>query len=468
MEDVTLTMGGLAQNLDDPARRNVTVNLEGLATGVWSDDPEVAAALGSRIDLFADVALPAGRADRRPPAAAERQRALDLQRRHASRTSSTPAATRCASPTWRSSPASPARDLGGAIDLSADGSVSPLQGGFDLTFDGDATDLRLGEARLDPLLAGTTTLAGRAVRDANGIRTENLRLENPQLSFASNGQLATGRTDIGFDARLADLALVDPRAGGALTATGRAAGQGVPISVMLDAAVEQGTLMGRRLTGVRLGFDGSLDGADVTGSLSGGGQLDELVLRLAGDIALGRHRPQPDRAAASPSGPTAHRRPDAARRRAHRGHARAPRPGHRPARRLRADRGERRPRRRPHAGAGRDRAGRHRLGARARPGAGPEPGGLAPARRRGERRARLAVGRRARSTPATSRSPASTSPRSTRAPSRPTPTACASRPMPGWRSARSPTSRARSPGCPTASPRRSRPCACARARWPPP
>ena len=33
MEDVTLTMGGLAQNLDDPARRNVTVNLEGLATG---------------------------------------------------------------------------------------------------------------------------------------------------------------------------------------------------------------------------------------------------------------------------------------------------------------------------------------------------------------------------------------------------------------------------------------------------
>ena len=57
MEDVTLTMGGLAQNLDDPARRNVTINLEGLATGVWSDDPEVAAALGSRIDLFADVAL---------------------------------------------------------------------------------------------------------------------------------------------------------------------------------------------------------------------------------------------------------------------------------------------------------------------------------------------------------------------------------------------------------------------------
>ena len=39
-------------------------------------------------------------------------------------------------------------------------------------------------------------------------------------------------------------------------------------------------------------------------------------------------------------------------------------------------------------------------------------------------------------------------------PSRPPPTACASTPTPGWRSARSPTSRASSPGSTTASPRR--------------
>ena len=42
MEDVTLRLGGLAQNLEDPARRNVTINVEGLATGVWHADPEVA------------------------------------------------------------------------------------------------------------------------------------------------------------------------------------------------------------------------------------------------------------------------------------------------------------------------------------------------------------------------------------------------------------------------------------------
>ena len=54
--------------------------------------------------------------------------------------------------------------------------------------------------------------------------TDDLRLANPQLSFASNGSISSTRTDIGFDAALSDLALVDPRLAGELTATGRATG----------------------------------------------------------------------------------------------------------------------------------------------------------------------------------------------------------------------------------------------------
>ncbi len=60
MEDVTFHMGGLAQNLEDPATRKVTINLEGLATGLWAPKPEVARALGDRIDLFADATLNPG------------------------------------------------------------------------------------------------------------------------------------------------------------------------------------------------------------------------------------------------------------------------------------------------------------------------------------------------------------------------------------------------------------------------
>ena len=200
MEDVTLRLGGLAQNLEDPARRNVTVTVEGLATGVWHEDPEVARALGERIDLFADIAL--------PPEAPIEVRQLQLSGNGLSVFS----AGQLADMVYTGRSAVRIADLGvlrrhrrpaaRRRDRPAgQGSVSPLSGGFDLAFDGGATDLALGDPRLDRLLAGETTLAGRAVRDEAGFRTEDLRIGNAQFSFASNGQVSTSRTDIGFDAR---------------------------------------------------------------------------------------------------------------------------------------------------------------------------------------------------------------------------------------------------------------------------
>ncbi len=152
--------------------------------------------------------------------------------------------------------------------------------------DGSTSDLELGEERLNALMAGQTTLSGRAVRDEAGIRTENLRLGNPQLSFASNGQISSKKTGIGFEAAIEDLSLLDPRVQGRLTASGQASGEGRPIAVTASAEVSDGALMDRRLTNARLGFTGQVDGSNVTGSLSGGGALDGLVMQLAGDLAV--------------------------------------------------------------------------------------------------------------------------------------------------------------------------------------
>ncbi len=143
----------------------------------------------------------------------------------------------------------------------------------------------IGDARVDPLLAGETQVSGRAVRDEAGIRTENLRITNPQLNFASNGQISSKKTDIGFEASLSDLNLVDPRLKGAVTANGRASGTGEPITVSVAVAIPQGEVMGRQLTNARVGFDGKVNGSDVTGTLSGTGGLDGLVLSLGGDVA---------------------------------------------------------------------------------------------------------------------------------------------------------------------------------------
>ena len=285
IEDLTFRLGGLSEHLDDPAQRRVTINAEGLATGLSSDDPDVARALGDRVDLFADVALnPGGPLTVRQFQvsgnglsifSAGELRDMVYTGRNAVRVSDIGIFSGIAG-----------RDLSGAVDLHADGSVTPLSRAFDLTLDGSTTDLKLDDPRLDALLAGETTLSGRAVRDAEGFRTENLRLENPQLTFASDGRISSTRTDFGFDAALSDLGLLDSRLAGRLAATGRATGSGGPIDVSVSANVDNGRLMDRDLTNARIGFDGQVDGSDVTGALSGGGSLDGLVMQLAGNLAL--------------------------------------------------------------------------------------------------------------------------------------------------------------------------------------
>ena len=265
MEDVTFRLGGLAQNLEDPATRRVTINVEGLATGLWAPKPEIARALGTRIDLFADAALnPGGPIDLNQLQISGNGLSIFSAGSIENLTFTGRNAIRVADLAIFSGLAN--RALGGGINLRTSGSVSPLSGGFDLTFDGSTTDLALGDARLDALVAGETTLSGRAVRDDAGIRTDNLRLDNPQLSFASNGQISSGRTDMGFEAALSDLSLLDPRARGRLTASGRATGEGFPIDLTLAASVPEGELMGRRLTGAEVGFAGqAAAGGAVTG-----------------------------------------------------------------------------------------------------------------------------------------------------------------------------------------------------------
>ncbi len=285
MEDVTLTMGGRARNLEDPARRDVTIALEGLATGVWSADPAVAGAIGTRLDLFADIALlPGGPIEVRQAQFGGNGLSVFTSGRFAQGVYTGRSAVHAADIAVLAGLAG--RPLTGALSLQADGSVSPLDRGFDLAFDGTASDVSLGDARLDGLLAGDTTLGGRAVRDETGFRTENLRVANAQVSFASDGRIASDGADFGFEAALADLALLDPRASGAASLRGHAQGDGGPLALDLSAEIPEGTLIERPLRDFVLGFQGSLDGSDVAGQISGGGAFDTLDLDLGSGIEV--------------------------------------------------------------------------------------------------------------------------------------------------------------------------------------
>jgi translocation and assembly module TamB len=284
IEDLTLDMGGLAENLAEPAERNVTLHLVGLATGVSADDPATARALGSRIDLFADAAF--------PPDAPARIRQFQLSGNGLSifTAGTLENLVYAGRNSIRADSIAPfsdlaGRELGGALDLEADGSMALNSGGFDLALDGTARDLELGDPRLDRLLEGETELSGRVVRNEEGFRTDGFRLANPQLEVVSDGRYSSGQTDIGFEARITELAALDPRVTGALTATGTARGSGGPVTVDLSAGIPDGSLLDRPLS-ADLGFRGTIEGQRLDGSVDGRGRFGDAPLSVAGDIAV--------------------------------------------------------------------------------------------------------------------------------------------------------------------------------------
>lgn len=287
IEDLTLDLGGLATALEDPAQRNVTIAATGAATGVSSENPDIDAALGSRLDLFADVALPPGGGVTIRQAQlsdegglalfiAGRLDGLDFDGRFAAKATDIASASGLLG-----------RDLGGSIDVTATGTVQPLDGAFDLDLNGAAQDLRLGDPRLDGLLAGETSLSGGLARTIEGIRADSFRLANPQVEITSTGRLSSGRTDLALNAALTDLAAIDPRLSGGVTLSGRASGQGRPVGLTLEIAAPAVEISGQPLADARLSFDGQLATDVVSGAVRGTAQFAGQPIVVNADLDLG-------------------------------------------------------------------------------------------------------------------------------------------------------------------------------------
>ena len=116
------------------------------------------------------------------------------------------------------------RQLSGALDMDAAGSIEPISGAFDLSIDSVASGLGIGSEPVDNLLAGDTRITGSLARGETGIVARQLRVFNNQASATANGTFASGAADFDFDFELNDLALLSDRAAGKLTAKGRAKG----------------------------------------------------------------------------------------------------------------------------------------------------------------------------------------------------------------------------------------------------
>lgn len=283
-DTLALSLGGVAANLSDPATRRLTFNGDGTLSGIAASE-EVEAALGDSIGLGIAGLWNAGQpvqlaqfrvVGKALTAALQGQLdGLEFNGDIGLQTSSISPFSGLAG-----------RELDGALDLKASGSLTPLTGGFDLTLDGSGTNLAIDDETADRLLAGTVALSGRVARTEAGLTAENFRIANNQVQMLADGTYSNALADFTFNLDLSDLGLLSDAASGPLKVVGTAKGQDNVIDLNLDATVASGSLVDRKLRDARIGFAGRYNVDRLDGQLSGAAELDGFRTSLAGDVAV--------------------------------------------------------------------------------------------------------------------------------------------------------------------------------------
>lgn len=210
------------------------------------------------------------------------------------------------------------RPLAGRASLSATAAGRLLGGTLAVTLQGEAGDLEVGIAQLDPLMAGATALDIDARRDEAGITLERMTLLNDQVSISALGTVASEAGAFSLDLVVDDLSPVLPGETGSgtlsIVADGAAGLWGFDASfeaaqARLDAIGVADLLADVPRVGVDIDLAAqdlsrvaplvgrAVDGsADVTGRVTGRVDATELRLALSGtatDLALGDARIDP-------------------------------------------------------------------------------------------------------------------------------------------------------------------------------
>ena len=279
--DVTVT--GSVANPQNAATREVTFDIDGVLGGLAPADRAVAKALGDRVTIKGS-GLTRGNEPIRlngfEVSGETFQAALDGTIQDLAFDGS----VRLDAADLNAFSALADRDLGGALNLSARGKVEP-NGAFDLALDGRGENLKLSEARLDPLLGGTTRLEGGASRGTDGLRFQQLRVANEQVRLNLDGRFASTVADLKLDGRVENVGLIEERAEGPVEISATVMGEreentSEPFRVDARLAMPTGSLSGRKVEDLAVTFEGDTDGANVAGQVGASGFLGGETVSL--------------------------------------------------------------------------------------------------------------------------------------------------------------------------------------------
>lgn len=282
---VNLVAKGLAENLDNPAARSLSYDVNGDVSGITAKRADIAKALGDLIQLKINGDWKAG-------TPVNLKQALVAANGFSTALAGTidkfiyngDILVKASSIAPFSELAG--RDLAGALDLKANGAVEALTGGFNLMLDGHATGMTLGIDAADRVLEGETRITGGLARGEAGLSARNFRVENPQTLVTANGTFATGAANFDFGLDLTNLALLSEKTSGALKVKGSARGSDGIIALAFNAGVPDGKLSGRKLSEGAFSFNGLLLKDALDGKVSGLAFLDGIRADLATELAL--------------------------------------------------------------------------------------------------------------------------------------------------------------------------------------
>ncbi|MCG6904789.1 MAG: translocation/assembly module TamB domain-containing protein [Rhodobacter sp.] len=154
------------------------------------------------------------------------------------------------------------RPLRGAADLNIAGTGAPLDGAFDIRLEGGTRDLGIGVPLLDRLIAGASVLGLSARRDETGTHIDRLNITATGAVIEASGELKTSGSDLKFDLRLPDAALMEPGLSGPAQVIGTARQTGDDWAVRADLTAPGGVAAALDAT---LAISGDTIG-DVTGT----------------------------------------------------------------------------------------------------------------------------------------------------------------------------------------------------------
>ncbi|WP_306261268.1 translocation/assembly module TamB domain-containing protein [Pararhizobium sp. IMCC21322] len=283
LDEVSFQAFGVVQNANDPTKRLVTHQFEGVLAGIAATKPALAQAIGTQISTRGS---------------GEWSPAIGMKINDFSVTGETLSVKangilsrgtfdgniELETADLNAFSFLAGRKLGGATALTAQGNIVLIGGSFDLTLEGAGRSMQVDIEPVDNLLRGTTSLFGGVARTTEGLSFRNFEVSNDQAQLNLNGRFASEVADLTGKALIRNIASISPNGSGPLTLDLSLNGQQTPFNLMATLGLEEGMLSGKPVRDIALVFDGNTDGETLTGDLSGDGFIDRQRLTLAGRV----------------------------------------------------------------------------------------------------------------------------------------------------------------------------------------